>query len=150
MLLFQQNEPIPTRRDVFIQMVDAVDQVTPKASLTLTVAIVKAGATTYVPIAGACSEISDGTYRISLAPGDLDTLGQAMLKASATGAAPQFIPIQVVRFLDEVHLAKAALVNARTHAIDTGVNEIKDDDNITTLRTLTPGESNGIVTITPV
>jgi uncharacterized membrane protein len=53
-----------------------------------------------------------------------------------------------VRFLDEVHLAKAALVNARSHVIETGVNQIKDDDGVTVLRTLKPDESAGTVTIT--
>jgi len=50
---------------------------------------------------------------------------------------------------DELHLVKAALVNQREHTIDTGVNVIKDDDGVTTLRTLTPDESDGVVTITP-
>ena len=44
-------------------------------------------------------------------------------------------------------LAKAALVNARSHTIDTGVDVIKDDDGTTTLRTLTPSESGGVVTV---
>jgi hypothetical protein len=149
MFLFQQSEAITARRDVFIQMVDAVDQVTPKTGLAPAVAIVKAGAASYASIAGTCVEVSDGTYRISLAAADLDTLGQAMLKITASGAAPQFIPLQVVRFLDEVHLAKAALLNARTHTIDTGVDQVMDDDGITALRTLTPSESNGIITVTP-
>lgn len=51
--------------------------------------------------------------------------------------------------LEEVHLAKAALVNLRTHDVPTGVNTIKDDDGETTLVTLTPGEADGVVTIVP-
>lgn len=50
---------------------------------------------------------------------------------------------------DELHLVKAALLNKREHTVDTGVNVIKDDDGVTTLRTLTPDESDGVVTITP-
>ncbi len=50
---------------------------------------------------------------------------------------------------DELHLVKAALVNKREHTIETGVNVIKDDDGVTTLRTLTPDESDGVVRITP-
>ena len=72
-----------------------------------------------------------------------------MLKVTASAAAIQFVPIEVVRFPGEVHLAKAALVNARTHVIDTGVDQIKDDDGQTTLRELTPSEENGVVTVTP-
>src|SRR5690606_38999872 len=103
MLMFQRNESVAVRRDVFIQEVDAVDQVTPTGGLSLTVEIVKAGENAYVGIAGSWQEISGGTYRIRLAETDVDTLGQAMLKITAAGAADQFVPIQVVRFLDEVH-----------------------------------------------
>ena len=60
----------------------------------------------------------------------MDTVGSAMLKVTANGAVPQYVPLQVVRFMDEVHLAKAALVNARAHTIETGVDVIKDDDGV--------------------
>ncbi|UCD28530.1 MAG: hypothetical protein JSV03_15850 [Planctomycetota bacterium] len=49
----------------------------------------------------------------------------------------------------EMHMVKAALANKREHTIDTGVDVIKDDDGSTTLRTLTPSETNGVVTVTP-
>jgi len=49
----------------------------------------------------------------------------------------------------ELHLAKAALVNKRQHTIATGVDVIKDNDGSTTLRTLTPSEAAGVVTVTP-
>ncbi len=49
----------------------------------------------------------------------------------------------------EIHAIKAALVNKRTNTIDTGVDQIKDDDGQTTLVTLTPSESEGVVTLTP-
>jgi len=49
----------------------------------------------------------------------------------------------------ELHLAKAALVNKRQHTIATGVDVIKDNDGATTLRTLTPSETAGVITVTP-
>ncbi len=49
----------------------------------------------------------------------------------------------------EMHLAKAALVNKRQHTIATGVDVIKDNDGTTTLRTLTPSETAGVITVTP-
>ena len=49
----------------------------------------------------------------------------------------------------ELHLAKAALVNKRLHTITTGVDVIKDNDGTTTLRTLTPSETAGVITVTP-
>ena len=149
MTIFQQFESVAARRDLFVQMVDEADRFTPKTGLTLTVQIVKAAGSSYAGIAGTSVEVGGGTYRISLAASDLDTLGAAMLKVTATGAVGQYVPVQVVRFLDEVHLAKAALANARTHTIDTGVDAIKDDDGATTLRTLTPTEDEGIITVTP-
>jgi len=51
--------------------------------------------------------------------------------------------------LDDVRLARAALVNKRTHDVPTAVNTIFDNDGVTTLVTLTPDESHGVVTITP-
>lgn len=155
MRLFQQGETIAGKRDVFVQMVDAGDFVTPMTGLTASVKIAKAGTAAYASIAGSASEVTNGgqgtgTYRVSLAAEDLDTEGEAMLMIDGSGAARQFVPIAVVRFPGEIHLAKAALVNARTHTIDTGVDQIKDDDGETTLRTLTPSETEGVVTVTAV
>ncbi len=117
MRLCQKNESSAAKRDVFVQMVDEDDLITPKTGLTLTVQIVKAGGSSYASIAGSSSEIGNGTYRISLAAGDLDTEGEGMLRISATGAVGQYVPIQVARFPDEVHLAKAALTNALREAL---------------------------------
>ena len=144
---FQKNEGTVALRDLFVQMVNESDFVTPVTGLTLTVQIVKAGGSSYANVAGSSAEIGNGTYKISLAASDLDTVGDAMLKVTAPGAAQQSVPIQVVQFIDEVHLAKAALVNRREHTVDTGVDVIKDDDDATTLRTLTPSETGGVVTV---
>ena len=145
--LFQLNESQVNRRDLFVQMVDATDRVTPKTGLNLTVQIVKAGSAAYVNSGAVVSEIGVGTYRLRLANSDLDTLGAAMLKVTATGALNQYVPMQVVRIFDEVHLAKAALVNSRSHVVHTGVDTIKDDDGTTILRTLTPSETGGIISV---
>jgi len=147
MMLLQQNEALAARRDVFVQMVDAADHMTPKAGLTLTLQWVKAGGSQYQACAGTASEIGSGTYRVRLAPADLDTLGAAVLKVTAAGADARYVPVQVVRFLDEVHLAKAALTNARSHEVTTGVDRIRDDDGTTVLRTLTPSETDGTIHI---
>lgn len=148
MQFIQQHESISQRRQILIQMVDAADYATPRTGLVLAVQIVKPGGAQYVSSGATVVEIGYGTYRVELTSSDLDTLGSAMLKVTAPGAANQYVPVQIVRFLDEVHLAKAALVNARSHVIETGVNQIKDDDGVTVLRTLKPDESAGTVTIT--
>jgi len=149
MRFYQQNETQAVRRDLFVQMVDESDYVTPSTGLTLTVHIAKAGTSSYATISGSVTEISDGTYRIRLAAGDLDTVGESMLKIAASGSVTQYAPLQVTTALDEIHVSKAALVNLRTHTVDTGVDVIKDDDGTTTLRTMTPSESSGVVTVTP-
>ncbi|NOX58650.1 MAG: hypothetical protein GXP29_07300 [Planctomycetes bacterium] len=51
---------------------------------------------------------------------------------------------------NEVHLCKAALVNRRVHTISTGVDEIKDDDGVSTLVTMTPQDGgDDIVEVIP-
>jgi hypothetical protein len=149
MWLFQQSESVAARRDLPVFMVDATDRVTAETGLTLTVEILKAGTTTFSAFSGDYDEAEHGLYQVHLAAGDLDTIGAAMLRITASGAATQFVPIQVVRMLDEVHLAKAALVNRREHTVDTGVDVIKDDDGSATLRTMTPSEADGVVTVAP-
>lgn len=145
----QQNEALAALRELQLEMYDDLDGVTPKTGLTLTVQIAKAGASGYADIAGSTSEIGSGTYKVGLAAGDVDTPGEATLRVSAPGAVTRFRHIEVVRHRDEIHLAKAALVNRREHTIDTGMDVIKDDDGSTTLRTLTPSENGGVVTVTP-
>jgi hypothetical protein len=50
----------------------------------------------------------------------------------------------------EVHLCKAALVNRRLHTISTGVDEIMDDDGVTTLVTMTPMDGgDDVIEVTP-
>ncbi len=145
MVLMQLNETADVRRDLFVQMVDVADCLTPLSGLEPAVDVVKSGGTAYAPAGANVQEIGAGTYRVRLATQDVDTLGPAMLKISAPGAVNQYLPVQVVRFLDEVHLTKAALVNARSHDVATGVNQIKDDDGTSVLVTLSPSETNGVI-----
>lgn len=105
--------------------------------------------------------LDNGDYAIALNAADTSTLGQLRVSIVRSGALPVWMDATVLapktydrllgsdQLADEVHLAKAALVNARRHVIETGVDEIKDDDGTTTLRTLTPGEASGVVTISP-
>jgi len=102
-----------------------------------------------------------GDYAIALNAADTATPGRLRVSIARPGALPVWMDFTILppktydrlfasdQLAEEVHLAKAALVNARSHVIETGVDEIKDDDGAALLRTLTPGESGGIVTITP-
>lgn len=51
--------------------------------------------------------------------------------------------------VEAVQLAKAALVNRRTHVVEEGTGAIWDNDGDTVLVTLTPSEANGVIEITP-
>lgn len=105
--------------------------------------------------------LGNGDYAVTLNTEDTNNLGRLRVSIAKGGALPVWSDFVVLppatydrllasgQMADEVHLAKAALANARTHVIETGVNTIKDDDGETTLRTLTPAENGGVVTITP-
>lgn len=59
--------------------------------------------------------------------------------------------VDVTAFLYDAHdaLARLALTGKRTHVVDTGVDQIIDEDGTTVVRTLTPSESGGTITVTP-
>jgi len=142
MRLFQQDETTAAKRDIFVQMVDENDFVTAETGLTLTVEIVKAGEAAYAGIAGSSSEIGSGTYKISLAAADLDTLGEAMLKVTATGAATQFIPLQVATIPSQV-TAILADTDEIQGKLPTG--DISDFDESTDKVTLAAATHTGAV-----
>lgn len=147
--VFQHEESDESQRAVLVRMVDAGDGVTPRSGLSLVVEVLKADGNADAAMQGVWSEVSGGTYRIVLAPEDLDVPGMVRLRVSDAGhlAAVQYLSLQVARWPRQIHLAKAALVNRRTHAIDTGVNVIYDDDGTTELLTRTPSETDGVITI---
>lgn len=51
--------------------------------------------------------------------------------------------------LDDLRRCRAFLANKTIQTLDTGVIVVKDNDNATTLFTLTPSESGGDLTVTP-
>jgi len=82
----------------------------------------------------------DGTaVLLRLTPGEVDGVVTVTPVLLSTGT-----PVDPVA---ELHLVKAALANVRVHALATGVDEIRDDDGVTTVRRMTPSESGGVVTI---
>jgi len=75
-----------------------------------------------------------------------------VLQADETIILPlrvQLVEAEAGDLATQLHLCKAALVNKREHTISTGVDVIKDDDQETTLVTMTPsdgGEDTIIIT----
>ena len=91
-----------------------------------------------------------GVYRFSLTDSEMNATTIAVVCVDAAGS--EWDPLTIVlqtAIADELHLAKAALANKREHTIATGVDVIKDDDGTTTIRTLTPSEADGVITVTP-
>ena len=94
-----QGETISARRLVFFRMWDDADGITGATGLTVTAEIVKADETSYSAVEGGASdfitEISDGDYVIELSENDVDTVGPARLKFTATDALDQIKDIEV-------------------------------------------------------
>ncbi len=91
-----------------------------------------------------------GVYRFALTASEMNAATIAVVCVDAAGS--EWDPLTLVLYTtmaDELHLGKAALVNLREHTVATSVDVIKDDDDSTTIRTLTPSEADGVITVTP-
>ncbi len=134
-------------------LVDSASRPNYKSSATLAAGDVKVVKDGGAPanIAALPTEIgTTGVYRFSLSASEMDAATVAVVCVDAAGS--EWDPLTIVlqtAVADELHLAKAALVNLREHTIATGVDVIKDDDGSTTIRTLTPSEADGVITVTP-
>ena len=126
MRLFQKAESSTSLRDLFVVMVDENDRVTPETGLTLTTYICKAGETAFSEITGTSSGVSDGVYKISLSVADLDTRGEAMIMVTATGAANQYIPIQIIKYIYDIDAMTVTVTSPVAN--DDSVVIYKDDD----------------------
>jgi hypothetical protein len=88
-----------TRLIVFL-MVDSTDHVTPKTGLSPTVTRSKNGGS-FGAVTGAVAEVGgaglgNGWYKLTPAAGDVDTLGVLVLHATAAGADPADVMVEVV------------------------------------------------------
>jgi hypothetical protein len=89
-----------TTRLILFLMVDSTDHVTPKPSLSPTVTRSKNGGS-FGAVAGAVAEVGgaglgNGWYKLTPAAGDVDTLGVLILHATAAGADPADVMVEVV------------------------------------------------------
>jgi hypothetical protein len=109
------------------------------------------------------AERENGWYHAQLSTAHTDTLGLVTLTFTATGVkqvnnhfmvravtVDDLVRAQTPADLldaDKVTLGAKALVNKREHTVATGVDQVYDDDGSTVLRTLTPSESGGVITV---
>jgi hypothetical protein len=82
---------------IYVELLSDADGVTALTGATPTVTMLKQGGSDYGAIAGGVSEIgSSGTYAVTLAAGDCDTLGLGKVKVSAVGAITQTYDVRVL------------------------------------------------------
>lgn len=148
-LLRRRN--VPTGFDA--PLVSSANRPYYKSAATLAagdVKVIKDGAAP-LNIAALPTEIgSTGVYRFVLSASEMN--GTTITVVGVDAAGNEWDPLTVTMYTapaDELHLTKAALANKREHTVATGVDVIKEDDGGATLRTLTPSEADGVITVTP-
>ncbi len=139
--------------DFEIPLIDSAGRPNYKSSATLAagdIKVIKDGGAA-VNISTLPTELgTTGVYRFTLTASEMDATLTTVVGVDAAGSEWDPVTVSLYTVLaDEQHLAKAALVNLREHTIASGVDVIKDDDGATTIRTLTPSESDGVITVTP-
>ena len=81
--------------NVMVFMSDSTDHITGKTGLTLTVTLSKDGAA-FASITPTVTERGTGWYNVALGTGDIDTTGDLIVRATATGADPGERTLNVV------------------------------------------------------
>ena len=82
---------------IYVELLSDADGVTALTGATPTVTLLKHGGSGYGAIAGSVSEIgASGTYAISFAAADCNTLGLGKVKVSAAGAITQTYDVRVL------------------------------------------------------
>lgn len=94
MRLWKQND---TTKVILFYMVDSTDHVTEETGLTLTVTVSKNGGA-FGAVSGTVAEVANGVYKLTPVAGDVDTLGPAVFRATATGADSFNVEGRVVSF----------------------------------------------------
>lgn len=99
---------------------------------------------------GGIKHIGDGWYRLDM-PDAACAVGAAdvLFGGAVTGGYIDGLLHPLSNVAVDAHLARAAIANKSTHAVATGVDVIYDDDGVTVLKTITPSETGGVVTLTP-
>ncbi len=99
-----------TARDKMIFMTDSADHVTGKTGLTLTITLSKNGGA-FASISPTVTERGNGWYSLALTSSHTDTLGDFVVRATATGADAADIPWEVVAGLPGETVTLAAVTH---------------------------------------
>lgn len=133
-----------TVRNLRFFMVDSADHVTGKINLAPAVTIAKDGAGFGAP-AGVITEVGgagngNGWYQLAATAIDTDTLGELLIHATAVGADPADVMVEVVKFNPQAVAVGAAVVGSAmtlaANAVDANalaadaITEILDGDSL--------------------
>lgn len=102
-----------TARNVVIFAVDAVDNVTGKSGLTLTVTASKNGAA-FASISPTQTDLGNGFYNLALTTDHTDTLGDLIIAATGAAAIIQPISRQVISALPGESASEITAIKAKT------------------------------------
>jgi hypothetical protein len=94
-----------TARNLMVFLTDSTDHVTGKTGATLTISLSKNGAA-FASISPTVTERGNGWYNVALTTGNTDTLGDLVLRATASGADPIDLREQVVEAVASVNVAQ--------------------------------------------
>lgn len=94
-----------TARNLMVFLTDSTDHVTGKTGATLSISLSKDGAA-FASITPTVTERGDGWYNIALTTGHTDTVGDFVLRATASGADPIDLREEVVAATPDVNVSK--------------------------------------------
>lgn len=124
--------PQSTAYTVMMKLFDSTDHVTAKTGSTVAITLSKAGAAFGNPAAGAsnATEVASGWYKFALGTGDTDTLGDLVIRGTASGADATEQVMQVVSATTGGATNLDAAVSTR--ASQTSVDDLPTNAELTT------------------
>lgn len=105
-----------TARNLMVFLTDSTDHVTGLGGATLTVTLSKNGAA-FASISPTVTDRSNGWYNIALTSSHTDTLGDFVLRATASGADPIDLRTQVLVALPGESDANVTAIKAKTDSL---------------------------------
>lgn len=130
------------KMEVFIDgqvggVTNSVNTTTTKGWVRITQIPVQSGEQIEVKLTGVAGDTS-----VTISSGIFGVDALSSLDVARPGSPVAGSPI------DDAHRCRARLANNVTEVVDTRVLSVKDDDGTTELFSLTPSESNGVITLT--
>jgi len=120
-----------TPANIMVFMADNTDHITGKTGLTLTVTISKDGGA-FSSISPTVTERGNGWYNIALTASDTDTIGDLVVRATATGADPAE---RVLNVVSKIEADTYSLVDTFDQNIDTTISSRASQTSVNAIPT---------------